>query len=195
MEAAASERQSWMNRQLDAEERRIRQNPYMNPWQRQQALDLIRSQRDQVQKSAVQPFTPEDSAKKMQQWQAAAQQSQRDAIVRNPFIPGAQKYWMIRQMQASTRQGSGATLDPKQTREQTIRQQKDWMAKHKAEMANNPFIPPEQRRIMSQQAQKLVQTMEEGMQKNPPQVGLLQEGEMELVEKYGDRLLQVFQQP
>lgn len=197
MAEAENKRQTWMKEILDAQESRIRSNPTMNPFQKQQALNAIQQQRSSLRPVAVQATSPADSVKTMQR-------SQIQAIIDNPFMPPAQKYWLIRQMKANTaamaRKSVGAAappapMDSNQAREQAIKQQKEWIAQQKASLANNPFIPPAQRQSMTQQMDQYVQNLEENMNQDFSSTGPLQKGEMDLVEKYGDALMKVLQQP
>ncbi|HAT50071.1 MAG: hypothetical protein HQL07_10865 [Nitrospirae bacterium] len=199
MAEAENKRQAWMKEILDTQENRIRSNPMMHPFQKQQALDAIRQQRSSLRPVAVQATSPADSVKTMQR-------SQIQAIIDNPFMPPAQKYWLIRQMKANTaamaRNSVGATaapapapMDSSQAREHAIKQQKEWIAQQKASLANNPFIPPAQRQSMTQQMDQYVKNMEENMNQDFSSTVPLQKGEMDLVEKYGDALMKVLQQP
>ncbi|MBF0145662.1 MAG: hypothetical protein HQL84_06850 [Magnetococcales bacterium] len=199
MAAAAQQRVASMTEQLDAEERRIRQNPYMNPMQRRQALDLLQQQR-QFMKQSVNPGSS------MQDWQEQMRQSQKQAILRNPYISAAQKYWMIRQMQANKvtatpsnkaamMHGGEHHMGPGMDRESMFKQQKAWVARQKAAVANNPFIPPQQRELMKRNMDQYLQKMEEGMRADHSEAGSLPKVEMELVERYGDQLMKIFQQP
>lgn len=204
MAEAEKKRQAWLKEVLDAQESRIRSNPFMNPFQKQQVLNGIQQQRLLAQAATVQTAPPVDSAKMMQQWQEQAQQAQKQAILSNPFMPPAQKYWLIQQMKANAaniaQSNVGTTsaptpLDPSQAREQSINQRKEWIAQQKAMIASNPFIPPVQRQSMTQQMDQYIKNMEENMDRDVSSIGPLQKGEMALVEKYGDALMKVLQQP
>lgn len=185
MEAATKEQQSWAKKQLDDQERRIRQDPYMNPWQKQQSLDFLRQQRTQMQHS----FAPSTAQNGQQQfWQA-----QKQAIMSNPYIPEGQKRWMLQHMQSNPATESQAATDPNQARDAMIKQQKMWIAQQKAQLANNPFIPYEQRQAMERQLQQYVRNMEEGTHQSFRVPPLLPGGEMELVGKYSDKLQKIFQ--
>lgn len=200
MADAAQKNRSAVVAQLDNQERAIRNNPYMNPFQRRQALDFVQQQRNQ---SLNQPVNFADSSKAMQQWQEGVFQSQRQAILNNPAIPAGQKYWMIKQIKAnktnvsrgdgSSSSGGGWAADPEQARKNALSQQKAWVIRQKAMIAGNPFIPPYQRQAMNQQLQGYVQAMEKNMHQGQPS-GQLNKGEMDLVEKYGDQLQKLFQQ-
>lgn len=197
MAEAENKRQAWMKEILDTQENRIRSNSMMHPFQKQQALDAIQQQRSLMRPVTVQTTSPADSVKMMQQ-------SQIQGIMNNPFMPPAQKHWLVRQMKANAaamaRNSVGATaapapMDSSQAREHAIKQQKEWIAQQKASLANNPFIPPAQRQSMTQQMDQYVQDMEENMNQDFSSTGPLQKGEMDLVEKYGDALMKVLQQP
>ncbi|MBF0110379.1 MAG: hypothetical protein HQL76_14515 [Magnetococcales bacterium] len=188
MAEAARQRQSWMAGQLDQEERRIRDNSNIPPFQKAQALGMLQQQRRQLAQSSAATATPT---------REQIDQSRKKAIRDNPFIPPMQKQWLLQQFQGqqakSDQTASAASPDARSQRDQMLRQQKEWIARQQAMVANNPYIPPQQRSVMKRQLDQYVRNMELQMQQNPSNTGFLPEEEMKLVEKYGDRLLDMLQ--
>ncbi|MBF0415058.1 MAG: hypothetical protein HQL79_04735 [Magnetococcales bacterium] len=185
MEAATKEQQAWARKQLEDQERRIRQDPTMNPWQKQQSLEFLRQQRAWIQQSSA-PATAQNG-------QQQFQQAQRQSIINNPYIPEGQKRWILQQMQSNPGTQPQAVMNPEQARDAMIKQQKMWIAQQKAQLANNPYIPYEQRQIMERQMQQYVRNMEEGARQSYRIPSILPGGEMELIGKYSDKLQKIFQ--
>lgn len=160
-------------RQWAAQRKRIENNPYMPPRQKQWVLKQL----DRSQPSSEKDFTVPSSEAwqaQMRAQQQASMEEQKRRIMNNPTIPPYQKRTILAQMQRSMafaktaqqrqqrqqkQQQQRASLTPAEMRAKSQARQAQWIETQMQEVRDNPAIHPIQKQqILGNLQQSLSQT-------------------------------------
>lgn len=106
-QSAGSSAQAQQANWMASQEQAIRANPYLNPWQRQQALAQLQQARASMQRAptAVQPPKDVEAAQaEMRNMQNKWFENQKQVLMNAPTLPPAQKKAQLEQLQNAEKQ-------------------------------------------------------------------------------------------
>ncbi|MBF0213562.1 MAG: hypothetical protein HQM00_08360 [Magnetococcales bacterium] len=134
-EAAKTQQAQW----IAAQEQQLRNNPYLHPMQRQQALAQLQQARNAMQRAStpVKPLDPEAARAEMITLHSTWYENQRKVLNNNPTIPAAQKKAQLEQLQASEQQFKASLVTP----------------------APTPLLPPEEQKLIEANQQRLTELL------------------------------------
>lgn len=189
----AEQAEAWIKDQLEAQKKRVRENPYMHPLQKRNILAFLdRSYEEANQVAATDAPNGEQGQTGMEAQRKAWADAYRRSIEENPHIPADQKKRII--------EGYDASLQPLPANDQPSAmpsqeemmarmqgQRQAWVAEQIESIKGNGGIPDNQKARMIARLERFSSLMKG--QGSSGRISSLPEGEARLIQENMDRLM------
>jgi hypothetical protein len=184
---------AWVNDQLEAQKKRVRENPYMHPLQKKNIMDFLNRSSSEARFISTTPLSYEQSVARSASRQQAWEAEYRQSIQNNPRIPGQQKKMILDGMdQAKQSMAQTKPVDMPSQKEMMSRmqdQRKAWIVRQIEQVEKNSFYSDKQRAKIIKRLQRFAKLMQEGPETKAS--GILPTSEESLIGKNVGRLLEM----
>ena len=189
----AKQAQDWLNDQLAAQKKRVIDNPYMHPMQKQTIMEFLNRSSVEASRVTNNNFDFAEAKARAEAQRKEWEASYRRSIQNNPMIPVEQKKLILEGMDKANQPMEKAEPAPMPSQEEMMARMKEqrqqWIAKQVAQVQNNPNLSEERKQKMIKRFNSFTQLVS-GVAKNQ-QVGSLPEEESELIGKNLSRLVKL----
>ncbi len=185
----AAKAKAWVNDQLEDQKRRVRENPYMHPMQKQVIMDFLN--RSSAEAKSID--TPRANFQRNQA-KAEAQQKMwenryRHSIMHSPFIPPEQKRMIIEGLDQANQPANMEMPSQKEMMARMQEQRKSWVARQIEQVQKDAFYTDEQKKNIIERLQNFDNDARKETQRKP--FSSLPQEEMALIKQNSVMLMEM----